>query len=57
VDSVYNYSTTEEQAILSSLIHEFDVTNSGNNVEILQKAFKRRKNNKISYKDAVMSLY
>lgn len=57
VDSVYNSSTVQEQAILSSLVYEFDVTQTGSNVAVLQKAFKRREHNKINYKDAIMSVY
>ena len=56
-DSVFNYSNLEEQVILSSLIQEFDVTRTGKNVDILQKAFKERTNSQMSYKDAVMNLY
>jgi tetratricopeptide (TPR) repeat protein len=57
-DSVYNYSTTEEQVSLSSFINDFEnEKRQGRNVEILQKASKIRKKNKISYKNAIMNLY
>jgi tetratricopeptide (TPR) repeat protein len=56
-DSIYNYSSFEEQVMLSSFIQEFDVTKTGKNVDVLQKAFRKRTNSKMNYKDAVMSLY
>ena len=56
-DSIYNYSSFEEQVMLSSFIQEFDVTKTGKNVDVLQKAFRQRTNSKMNYKDAVMSLY
>ena len=56
VDSVYEYSTKNEQAVLSSLIYEFDANQTGKNVDVLQKAFRYIKKNKINYKDAIMEL-
>ena len=57
VDSVYNYSNYDEQVILSSIIHDFDVDKTGKNIDFLQESFRQRTNNQMSYKDAVMSLY